>query len=108
MMYFGWIFIMSVKVLNYAFEGFYTSTGPVKKLSGVYVIADCRAQGDYLLDVGESGNLRNRLDGHDRKDCWKSNCIGTAKAAILYTNEANRKRVADEIRDRLNPTCGVH
>ncbi len=98
---------MSVNVLGYTFDGFYASTALVRNTSGVYVIADCRAQGDYLLDVGESGTLRNRLDSHDRKDCWKSNCIGTAKAAVLYTDMVRRKIIADEIRVKLNPTCGV-
>ncbi len=97
---------MVVDVLGYSFGGFFSSSGPVKNFSGVYVIVDCRANGDYLIDVGESGTLRNRLDNHDRKGCWKKKCVGAVKAAVFYTNEANRKKIADDIRDRGRPPCG--
>jgi hypothetical protein len=99
--------IMTAKVLNYDFEGFFTTTALVRNTSGVYVIVDCTARGNSLLDVGESGALQTRLNSHDRAECWKRHCKGTVKVAVLYANGQSRKMIADEIRDRLHPTCGV-
>ena len=98
---------MTVQVLNYTFDGLYTSTALVRNLSGVYVIADCGHQGNSLLDVGESGTLQHRINTHDREECWRRHCKGTIKAAVIYTDMVRRKIIADEIRAGLNPTCGV-
>ena len=98
---------MSITVLNNQFEGFYTNTRNLKNQSGVYLIVDCGNRGNFLLDVGESQNVKHRVENHDRQTCWSSNCSQTLKVAVLYTYEANRMKIEKQIRAQYKPTCGV-
>lgn len=90
------------------FEGPFSSTDQIRNQSGVYVVASA-PHGLGLrtwLDVGESGELRDRLDNHDRRGCWFNNSPQGWVYFIHYCNEAERMRVEQELRRRLNPTCG--
>jgi len=98
---------MTMYILNHLFQGHFDSTRFVRNLSGVHAIIDCRSDAKYLIDVGESGNLQERLNSHEREQCWKRHCLGPFKVAVLYANRARRKMIADDIRARLNPPCGV-
>ena len=98
---------MTAHLFGYTFEGLYTSTSLIKNISGVYVIADCTSHGNSLLDVGESGTLKDRLDSHDRAECWERHRKGTLKVAVFYANELTRRNIADDIRSKGRPTCGV-
>ena len=98
---------MTFPILNYNFDGPHTTTNPLKNQSGVYVILDCGFKGNSVLDVGESQNIKYRVENHDRAGCWSSNCSGTMKVAALYTNEVNRMKIEKAIRAKYNPTCGV-
>ena len=57
-------------IQGYQFEGPFTTTSTIKKSSGVYVIL-CD---ETTIDVGESDDLKYRLDNHDREDCWNEKC----------------------------------
>lgn len=86
---------------DYVFEGPFHDTSSLKNQSGVYVILDKRSDDKhYLLDVGESGDVGDRVENHDRKDCWIKNQKGTLYCAAYYVNEASRHRIEQDIRQR--------
>jgi hypothetical protein len=65
---------MSITIGKYEFEGPYHDTASLKDRSGVYAILDHKEGEHYgLLDVGESANVKTRVETHDRKDCWNRN-----------------------------------
>lgn len=101
---------MSIAVGRYSFEGPYTNTDNLQDRSGVYVI-HCYSNGAYyLIDVGESAQVKTRIDNHDRKACWTRNCSGTLTVSVLYTpnlQQAGRREIEQELRNQYNPPCGV-
>jgi len=101
---------MSIKIDKYDFEGPYSDTSSLEDRSGVYVILDYRDDGKhYVLDVGESAQVRTRVENHDRKDCWDLNREGNLRFAVHYTpglQQAGRMAIEQEIRDKYNPPCG--
>lgn len=101
---------MSIKIDKYDFEGPYSDTNSLEDRSGVYVILDYRDDGKhYVLDVGESAQVRTRVENHDRKDCWDLNREGNLRFAVHYTpglQQAGRMAIEQEIRDKYNPPCG--
>ena len=100
---------MSIKVSNYNFEGPYTSADSLKERSGVYIIL-CSKNSDYSpIDCGESANVKDRIQNHDRKPCWERNCNGTLMVAVLYTpslQSAGRVAIEQRIRAAYNFPCG--
>ena len=100
---------MTITIGKYTFEGPYTSTDPLEDKSGVYAI-HCKKDDEYYLkDVGESAKVKERVENHDRKDCWEKNCTGTLTYAVKYTpnlQQEGRKKIEKEIRDQYNPPCG--
>ncbi len=100
---------MPITVGNYSFKGPYTSTDYLDDKSGVYAI-HCKS-GDhyYLIDIGESSQVKSRVANHDRKDCWSKNCKGTLTVSVYYTpnlQQAGRKTIEQELRALYNPICG--
>lgn len=96
---------MSISIAGYTFEGPFIYTTSLKNRSGVYVIL-CGNR-TTPVDVGESANVRDRVENHDRKACWNRNCSSTIKYAAHYVSgEQQRKRVEQDIRDRYNVPCG--
>lgn len=92
------------------FDGPFTDTGDLKNQQGIYVILDRRSdQKWYLIDVGESTDVKTRVESHDRKDCWKTNSQGTLGVAVCYTpgwTDSQRRQKESSIRDKFNPPCG--
>ena len=94
---------------GYQFEGAYTSADLLKPKGGVYVIW-CENEGNWsVLDVGESGDVRERVKTHDRIPCWKGNCSGTIYYSATYTpglQQADRMEIEGRIRSLASPPCG--
>ena len=100
---------MRITVGNYTFEGPYTDTSNLQDRSGVYAIHCYRDNAYYLIDVGESAQVKSRVDNHDRKDCWQRNCTGTLTVSVYYTpnlQSSGRTSIEQEIRRTYNPPCG--
>jgi hypothetical protein len=100
---------MSINIGKYTFEGPYTNTGSLQDKSGVYAILYHSGQNYNLVDVGESAKVKSRVEGHDRKECWKKNCSSTIEVAVLYTpnaQQAGRMEIEQELRDQYSPNCG--
>jgi hypothetical protein len=101
---------MTITVGKYTFEGSYTSTDKLEDRSGVYAIHCKRDDKYYLVDVGESSEVKSRVENHDRKDCWAQNCSGTLTISVYYTpqlQQAGRMQIEHEIRNQYNPPCGT-
>jgi len=101
---------MSITIGKYEFEGPYPDTASLQDRSGVYAILDHEEGGHYgLLDVGESANVKTRVETHDRKDCWNRNKKRTLYYAVYYTlnlQQPGRMEIEQEIRGQYKPPCG--
>jgi hypothetical protein len=98
---------MAIKIGNYNFEGPHENTAAVHARSGVYVILGRNGgQPWFVVDVGESSNVRARLDTHDRAGCWQQRGYGKLAAAVTYVPEPRRMAIEQELRSRYNPPCG--
>lgn len=62
-----------------------------------------------VLDVGESEDVRGRVEHHDRQSCWRQNCSATVTVAVLYTpglRADQRRAIEAELRGQFQPACG--
>ena len=100
---------MSISVGKYNFEGPYMDTSKLQNRAGVYAI-HCLSNSVYtLIDVGESANVKERIDSHERKGCWESNCSDVLVVSVLYTpflQPSDRQAIEYIIRKQLDPPCG--
>lgn len=100
---------MSIKIGTYSFDEPYTSTDELEDKSGVYAIL-CKENGEYtLIDVGESREVKTRVENHDRQDCWSQHCQGELVVSVYYTpnkQKVGRTEIEQEIRDEYDPSCG--
>lgn len=53
---------MSIQVGSYNFNGPYSSTSYLRNAAGVYVILCTVGSNHQLLDVGESADVKNRIE----------------------------------------------
>jgi len=100
---------MSINIAGYTFEGPYTSTDNLEDKAGVYAILCHKGQNYLAVDVGESAKVKTRVETHDRKDCWRTNCKSTLAVAVHYTpnlQQAGRRKIEKEIREQHNWPCG--
>lgn len=98
---------MNIGIGSYTFEGPFASTGKLKNCSGVYVILGTKSGKRYVVDVGESKNVKERVENHDRANCWaRQGYTEPLEVAVLYVDEAKRMRVERELRQQYKPPCG--
>lgn len=101
---------MSIQIGNYTFEGPFASPDPINNESGVYAVLTRRpGTGPYtVIDIGESGEICDRLVNHDRSPEWaQANLGGGITFAACYCSERDRMRVESELRLKYSPACGV-
>lgn len=100
----------SISISGYTFLGPFRSTESLEDRPGVYVICDKRSDDRWhVLDVGESGNVKSRIEGHERSPCWARNRKGTLGFAVYYTpgwSQEQRRRLESTIRQTYRPPCG--
>ena len=98
---------MSIKIGGYTFQGPYSYVNTLKNKSGVYaIICD---KGNKPIDVGESAEVNDRVENHERKQCWKRNCTGSLKYAVKYTpgvKKPGRMKIEQDIRSKVKLPCG--
>jgi hypothetical protein len=101
---------MSLNVAKYPFEGPYSTTDNLQDKSGVYVIVGSSNGTHNPVDVGESSQVKSRIENHDRKSCWKRHCNQNLAVAVLYTphlQQQGRMQIEQKIRDTYNFPCGI-
>ena len=98
---------MTHTIAGHVFGGPYSSPSVLYSEPGVYVIL-CKTNDSYkVLDVGESKNMKERVENHDRKDCWEKNCKGTiVYAEMKEADEDKRRAIEKTIRGKIDPPCG--
>ena len=99
-----------ITISDYEFEGPYPDTSRLRHAAGVYAILDHRRDLKWwVIDVGESEDVRSRVDTHDRKNCWELHRQGTLGVAVLYTpgwTADQRRELERQVRRTFNPPCG--
>lgn len=100
---------MSIQVGNYHAEGPFGNVKSLLARSGVYVILGRRQQAANwnVVDIGESGNLQERVSCHDRAPCWRGQGHTELAVAAIYTDERNRMLIERELRLQFQPPCGL-
>ncbi len=97
---------MTMTISKYKFEGPFTSTEKLKDESGVYII-HCMKDDNYKrIDVGESEEVKTRVENHDRKDCWEKECKETITYSAYYCDEKTRENIEQELRSEFELPCG--
>lgn len=93
--------------------GTYTCDGPfgesseLENRSGVYIILRREPRYYFIVDVGESARVRDRVESHDRIPCWRRQ--GFTHFAVYYTpnfGKARRMEIERDIRRKHSPPCG--
>lgn len=98
---------MSIHIGNYNFEGPFSHTSALHSLSGVYVILGRSGNSNWnVVDVGESAQVRDRVENHDRRPCWQRHGHAELAAAAFYTDERQRRLIEQSLRLSYRPPCG--
>ena len=98
---------MGFESWGYHFDGSYQISSLLDAKAGVYVVWCKKENGWKILDVGESADVRERIENHDRKECWKQNCGGTIYYSATYiSDEKERKKLEAIIRVAEKVICG--
>ncbi|MDE0525257.1 MAG: hypothetical protein OXI27_01460 [Thaumarchaeota archaeon] len=96
-----------IEIAGYDFDGPYNYEQDISNAAGIYVILDQRSDVTYVVDVGESETIRERITHHDRKTCWKQNVRGRMSIAVHYAEPIQRrKQIERVIREKYKPACG--
>lgn len=99
---------MSINIGQWVFDGPYPNANHLAPRSGVYVILGRNLpwQQWTVIDVGETGDLRQRISAHDRADQWRRQNYVELSVASLHCDERNRMTVEAHLRSAYNPPCG--
>lgn len=100
---------MSIQIGSYHAEGPFGNVSGLLARSGVYVILGRRSQASNwnVVDVGEAGNIQDRVKNHDRSPCWRGQGHAELAVAAIYVDERNRMLIERELRGQYNPPCGL-
>lgn len=97
-------------------SGWFSSPYELEEQPGVFVVATQGFQVPFVLDVGESENLRFTVLHHERRTLWRRNALGGLFYAALYTEDNrspflsgfHRQNIEQRIRRMEQPVCGEH
>lgn len=84
-----------------------------KDVAAIYVILCVDKEGQWkVLDVGQTGQLGERIDDHDRRACWKRNCLSDNIWVCVYPmpstkfSKEDRLALEKKLRQKYSPPCG--
>jgi len=103
---------MPITISDYSFDGPFTSPAQLLDRAGVYVVLTrtVTATSYQVVDVGESAQVKTRIESHDRSPCWTRNSQGELSVAVLYTpnaHQSQRMQIEQALRDKFRPVCGI-
>lgn len=100
---------MSIQVGNYHAEGPFRNEASLLARSGVYVILGRPTviAPWQVVDIGEAGNVHERVSCHDRAPCWRGQGHAELSVAAIYTDEPNRMLIERQLRLHYKPPCGL-
>jgi hypothetical protein len=99
---------LTVKIGDYAFDGPFKSTDSIENKSGLYAVLHHKDGKCYLLDIGESSEIKKGIEEQDRQE-WEKNSEGAIEYSVYYTpelKEEDRKEIEAKIRTTYRPPCG--
>ena len=101
---------MGFRIGDRMFRGSYAlhETDEIKDWPGLYAVLCRRGKRHYLIDVGESDNVKSEIENNDRKPLWYQNCSGTLVVTVYYMldiEQSERIRIERKIRNRHRPPC---
>ena len=74
-----------MNIVGYKFKGPYSHTAGFKQTFGcVYVILNSN---NNVVDVGQTSDVNERMQNHERKGCWSLNGAGD-KSLYVFINSA--------------------
>jgi hypothetical protein len=83
---------------NYPFVCVPLSDADFSDVAAVYVIICVGDNGSWrVLDVGQTGELGNRIDSHERRACWEKNCQGQNIWVCVYQMLSNEYTETDRL-----------
>lgn len=90
---------------GYLFQGPYNPDFSFNQDFGaIYAIIDGRS---YLIDVGQTESVNNRIPNHDRKLQWPRHAQqGYSLYILINENENARLQIEAQIRNQYQPPCG--
>lgn len=98
---------MSITRWGYEFDVALGDAGVLESRAGVYVIFCDTGDSWGVLDVGESEDVVDRINNHDRRDCWFLNCSGTVRYSATYISDPEERHdLENRIRSHENVICG--
>jgi hypothetical protein len=99
---------MSIQIGNYHAEGPFGNVSSLFARSGVYVILGrlSAASPWCVVDIGESGDVCDRVSCHDRAPDWRRQGHAELAVAVIYADERNRMLIERQLRVLFNPPCG--
>jgi len=98
---------MSFTRWGYEFDGSYSNEGMLEAKAGVYVIFCDPGNSWDILDVGESEDVVDRINNHDRRDGWFLNCNGAIRYSATYISDPEERRdLENRIRSQEKVICG--
>jgi len=100
---------MSIQIGNYHAEGPFGNVSNLLAQSGVYVVLGRSNQVSNwnVVDVGEAGDIQDRVANHDRTPSWRGQGYTELAVAAIYADEPNRMLIERELRGQYNPPCGL-
>lgn len=104
----------NVTIGGYPFVCVSLANADFKDVAVIYVILCVDKDGSWkVLAVGQTGELGDRIDSHDRKTCWQNNCSNKNIWVCVYRmpsdkyTKQDRLKVEKHIRDTYGPLpCG--
>ena len=100
---------MPFEMWGFNFEGTFASPEYLKSIPGVYVVWCKSQEGLTVIDVGESENVKDSVQNHDRINSWLLNCKEEIHYSAAYTpklNKERRKAIEQDIKNSVNIICG--
>jgi hypothetical protein len=99
---------LTIKIGDYNFAGPFDSTHSIEDKSGIYAIINYKEGKYYLLDVGESAQMKKTIEEQDREE-WKKHSESAIMYSVRYTpdlKEDERKEIEAKIRATYIPPYG--
>jgi hypothetical protein len=99
---------MTIYVGVYEFDGPHPSAGQLAAQSGVYAILGRPHSSSTwtVLDIGESQDVQDRIQRHDRRPQWQRQGMPELACAALYCASTERMHIERQLRAQFNPPCG--
>ncbi len=84
-------------------------TFKLRHAAGIYtVFGNPEDPNGSCVDVGQSKNVRKRIENHDRTQCWEEAGYNKLWIAVIYTSLSGLDMIEQDLIRQLNPVCGQH